>query len=273
MAILADFHLHSEHSTDSQAPIADMIQAAVNKGLKSICFTEHMDKGFPGCEKYPAPAFEVNVDSYLYDLLTKKKQFEKDIEVYFGLEMGLQESAFRDNAIIAKSHEFDFIIGSIHLVDGKDPYDPDFFKEVTGKAAVTNYFKATLANIKKFQNFDILGHMDYIARKLPEGEDFFKPSDYSDLLDEILTFLIENEKGIELNTSPLVKGFKNPNPHIDILKRYKELGGDRITVGSDAHKPENVGAKFDVAEEILKSLGYKYYCVYSNRIANYQKLV
>jgi histidinol-phosphatase (PHP family) len=273
MAILADFHLHSEHSTDSQAPIADMIQAAVNKGLKSICFTEHMDKGFPGCEKYPAPAFEVNVDSYLYDLLTKKKQFEKDIEVYFGLEMGLQESAFRDNAIIAKSHEFDFIIGSIHLVDGKDPYDPDFFKEVTGKPAVTNYFKTTLANIKKFQNFDILGHMDYIARKLPEGEDFFKPSDYSDLLDEILTFLIENEKGIELNTSPLVKGFKNPNPHIDILKRYKELGGDRITVGSDAHKPENVGAKFDVAEEILKSLGYKYYCVYSNRIANYQKLV
>ena len=273
MAILADFHLHSEHSTDSEAPIADMIKSAVDKGLKTICFTEHMDKGFPGCEKYPAPAFEVNVDSYLYDLVTKKKEFEKDIEVYFGLEMGLQESVFKENAIVARSHEFDFIIGSIHLVEGKDVYEPDFFDEITGKAAVTRYFKTILSNIKRFQNFDVLGHMDYIVRRLPEGEDFYKPSDYSDIIDEILTFLVENEKGIELNTSQLLKGFKNANPHIDILKRYKELGGDIITIGSDAHKPENVGAKFDVAEEIMKDVGFKYYCVYSNRIANYQKLV
>lgn len=272
MPLKADYHMHSSYSEDSSTPMEELIKASVSKGLKKICITEHNDFGYPVTEQFPEGSWICNVDAYLYDLVKYKEMYDKDIEVNFGIELGLQESVFRENALASKAHEFDFIIGSIHVVDGKDPYWPGYFDGKTDKQAVTEYLQTTLKNIRRFQNFDVLGHLDYIVRKLPGGEVAYKVSDYSDIIDEILEFLIENEKGIELNTSALAKGFSNPNPHRDIIKRYKELGGEIITIGSDAHKVESVAANFDVAEQILVDNGFKYYTTFTNRIANYEKI-
>ncbi len=273
MAIKADYHLHSVHSEDSETPIEETVKAAISLGLEKICFTEHVDHGFPVTAEHPEGSWVCNIDSYLYDLLTIRQKYEDQIQIGFGVELGLQESVFRENALTAKSHEYDFIIGSIHLVNGLDTYWPSYFEGKTTKQAVTEYLKCTLTNIRKFQNFDVLGHMDYIVRTLPEGEGAYKVSDYTDLFDEILETLIENEKGIEINTSQLCKGFSNPNPHRELVKRYKELGGEIITIGSDAHTPDRVAAHFDVAETILKDCGFKYYTTFENRVANYNKLI
>ncbi len=272
MPIQADFHMHSHHSADSQAAMEDMIKSALDKGLKHICFTEHMDHNYPPTEEYPGGAWECNVDSYLYELLGYRAKYDRQLEVRFGLEIGMQETVVRENAITAREHEFDFIIGSIHLVNGMDTYWPEFFEGKVPKQAIDEYLQAILNNIKKFENFDVIGHMDYVVRTLPQGESAYKPSDHMDLIEEILNIVIEREKGIELNTSALLKGFSNPNPHRDIIKRYKELGGEIITVGSDAHKPERIATHFDVAEEILKDCGFKYYATYENRVAFQHKL-
>lgn len=272
MPIQADFHMHSHHSFDSEATMESMITSALDKGLKHICFTEHMDIGYPPSEEFPEGAWECNVDSYLYELLGYRSKYDRQMEVRFGLEIGLQESVLKENIITARAHEFDFIIASIHVVNGIDTYLPKFFEGKTTNQAVTEYFKTLLRNIERFENYDVLGHLDYIVRTLPGGESVYKPSDYRDIIDEILSIVVENEKGIEINTSALVKGFSNPNPHRDIIKRFKELGGEYITIGSDAHKPENVAAHFDVAEEILKDLGFKYYTTYENRVAFQHKL-
>lgn len=271
MPILADQHTHSNFSGDSKATALSMVEKAIEKGFNHICFTEHMDYDFPITEETPEGMFECNVDSYLYELLNLRSRFDDKIQIAFGLEIGMQESAFRKNAVLARSHEYDFLIGSLHLVDKVDPYDPRFFENRDTKKAVTDYFAAIIKNINQFQNFDVLGHMDYVVRKLPAGEGSYNPSEYMDYIDEIIDILLENEKGIEVNTSAMAKGFLNPNPHVDIIKRYKEKGGEIITIGSDAHSPEKLGSCFDKAEEILTGLGYKYYSVFKDRIPTYVK--
>ncbi len=273
MSIKADFHMHSHHSTDSTADMREMIESAIEKGMTQLCFTEHQDHGYPYSKEFPEGSWMLNIDSYLYELLGLREQYRDKIQVNFGIEIGMQEHVFRENAITAKSHDFDYIIGSIHVVNGFDTYDYKYFDNKTDKQAMEEFFKAELANIKKFQNFDCLGHLDYIVRTVPCKEQGYSPADYQDYIDEMLTFLIENEKGIEINTSALRKGFSNPNPHRDIIKRYKELGGEIITVGSDAHTPADVAGKFDVAEEILKDCGFKYYSTFENRVAFFHKLL
>lgn len=272
MPITADYHMHSMHSFDSDASIDSMINAAIDKGLTDICFTEHMDIGSPVTAEWPEHAWECNVDSYLYDLIMHKNKYEGKINVNFGLELGLNKAVFRENAIAAKSHEFDFIIGSIHFVNNMDTYWPEYFEGRSEKAAVEEYFKATLENVKMFNNFDVLGHMDYVVRTLPSGESGYRPFEYDMLIEEILTTLVEKEKGIEINTSQLRKGFNYANPHLDLIKKYKELGGEIVTIGSDAHDPISVGSHFDKAEEFLKEAGFKYYCTFKDRVASYHKL-
>lgn len=272
MPITSDNHLHSHHSSDSEAKMEDMVVSSISKGLSSICFTEHQDHDFPINPEHPELDFMLNVDSYLYELLTLREKYESQITVNFGIEIGLQEQVFRENALTAKAHEFDYIIGSMHVVNGFDTYDSKYFEGKSDKQAIDEYFKATLSNIRKFQNFDALGHLTYIVRTVPGGEAAYSYRNHADIIDAILELLIENEKGLELNTSALGKGFQFPNPDPNVLKRYRELGGEIITIGSDAHSPENIAIKFDVAEQILKDAGFKYYTTFEKRVAQFHKL-
>lgn len=272
MSILADQHMHTNYSFDSEASMESMVLGAIEKGLKHINFTDHNDFDYPVSEKFPEGCWDLNVDSYLYQLLSLREKYKEQIEIGFGIEIGLQDISFRKNAVLGRSHEFDFIIGSTHLVKNIDVYEPVYFEGRSANASLTEYFNEILKNIRQYQNFDVLGHLDYITRRLPGGEDLYKPSDYMDIIDEILNLIIENEKGIELNTSALNQGLRNPNPCPELIKRYKELGGEIITVGSDAHCPENIATHFKDAEEILVNAGYKYYSVFKDRVATFTKL-
>ena len=256
MSITADFHIHTAFSEDSEAPMREVIESGIAKGLTHMCFTEHMDLVFPTSDEFPTPgAFEVNTDSYLYELLKMRDEYEGKIKLLFGIELGIQTSCLKEIAAYAKSYDFDFIIASSHLVRGMDICWPSFYEGRSDEEAYREYFLTELENIKKFQNFDVYGHLDYVVR-------------YGAMLEE----LIENEKGIEINTAGIRKGLSFAHPHIGILKRYKELGGEIITIGSDAHYAKDVAADFNAAEDMLKECGFKYYTVFENRIPEYKKL-
>lgn len=275
MPIQSDFHMHSSYSGDCNTPMEEMIKASINKGLKSICFTEHNDFDFPNIpeENINENTFLLNVDSYLYELIQLREKYQNDIKVLFGIEIGLQDSCLRKNIILSKSYDFDFIIASSHLCMGLDPYYPSFFQGKQTSACYKTYFEEMLNNVKKYIGYDVYGHLDYIARYAPEGTDSsFSYFDYQDLIDEILNTIISNEKGIECNTSGLRKKLNATNPSKDILKRYKELGGEIITIGADAHLPNDVGADFDKAEILLKECGFDYYCTFENRLPTYHKI-
>lgn len=272
MPITADYHLHSSHSGDSNEPMENMIQAAIDKGLSHICFTEHMDMDYPVTKETPKDYFILNTDSYLYELALCKEKYADKLKILFGVELGLQPHLQKELALYAHSHEFDFIIGSVHIVNGKDPYYPAYFTGRSEEEAYREYFQAVIDNVKKFQNFDVCGHLDYVVRYGLSKDKDYSYEKYKDLFDKMLELILEKEKGIELNTGSLRKGMTEASPHTGVLKRYRELGGEIITIGSDAHLAKDVAADFDRATEILKDCGFKYYCVYEKRVAEFRKI-
>ena len=272
MAILSDYHIHSHFSGDSEAQMSDIIETAIARGMKSICFTEHMDMNFTYVKPEEEGMFDLSTDEYLYDLLRTKAKYNDQIEVYFGVEIGIQADLPRQLAAYVRSHEFDFVIGSVHLVNKMDPYYPAYFEGKTDEEAYREFFEEVYKNIKAYSNFDVLGHLDYIVRYGQSKDKDYCYDKYKDIIDKILTLILEKERGIEINTAGLSKGLKSTNPCKEIIKRYHELGGEVITVGSDAHIAENVAKDFDVAAEILKECGFTHYTVFENRIPIFKKI-
>lgn len=262
--MIADVHTHSGFSSDSEEPLRNIVKAALDKGLKTVCLTEHQDFD------YPTPGeFMLDVPAYREELLRVRGEFSGKIEVLFGVELGLlsyMPDTLRD---FAKSADFDFIIGSAHQIDGFDPYYPEYFEKMGGRNGISHFFDEMLASVKAFDDFDVLGHLDYIVRYSPEKG--YDPLDYREVLDEILKQLVSKGKGIEINSKG-VSTLGYPHPHPFVLKRWKELGGEIITVGSDAHDGARVAADFDKAEQALKAAGFEYYAIFRGRSPSFIKL-
>lgn len=272
MPVTADCHLHSCHSGDSDTPMESMILSGISKGLTTMCFTEHHDLNYPDSPDEAGDIFLLNADSYLYELACLKEKYKDKIRILFGLELGLQPDILRENAVFAKAHEYDFIIGSTHICRGRDPYYPDFFDGRSEEAAYREYFEEVLANIRKFSNFDVCGHPDYVVRYGPHKDQEYTYEKYRDILDEILKTLLEKEKGLELNTGGIKSGMRDFHPCTAVLRRYRELGGELITIGSDSHDAAHIAEEFDRAAEVLKECGFRYYTIFERRAAEFHKL-
>ncbi|HKM04643.1 MAG TPA: histidinol-phosphatase HisJ family protein [Lachnospiraceae bacterium] len=272
MSILTDYHLHSSFSGDSETPMEDMIQKAISIGLKTICFTEHMDMDYPLPTSDSSVSFEVNTDSYLYDLLKYKEKYSNIIQLYFGIELGLQPHIAKQNEAYAKSYDFDFILGSSHISNKRDPYYSSFFEGRSEESAYREYFLSIIDNIKNYSYFDVYGHLDYVIRYGPNTNKNYSYQKYADLFDEILKLLIQSGKGIEVNTAGLKYGLGQVHPSSDVIKRYKELGGDIITIGSDGHKTEHIAYKFSEVPDLLKSCGFHYYTIFKKRTPEFIKI-
>ena len=262
--ITADLHTHSSFSTDSDEPLFEMAKSALEKGLTTLCLTEHMDFDYP-----TAGEFQLDVKSYREELLRVRGGLSDKLELLFGVELGLLDYIPDTLYNFASAWDFDFIIGSAHQIDGFDPYYPEYFEKYGGKNGILRFFESMLASIKNFNNYDVLGHIDYIVRYSPEKS--YNPLDFREILDEILKTVISNGKGIEINTKGLDSlGYVHPN--ITVLKRFKELGGEIVTVGSDAHDRTRVAAGFDKAEQALKAAGFDRYAVFKARKPTFIKV-
>ena len=271
MALTADFHLHSSFSGDSDASMDEMIQKAISLGLTHMCFTEHYDPDFV-YPKGESGTFELNTDSYLYDILRFREKYYGQIQIMFGVELGLQPHLKDELEFYTNTHDFDFIIGSSHICNRKDPYYPSFFEGRTEDEAHQEYFESILECVKTAPYFDVYGHLDYVVRYGPTKNANYTYQKHADIIDKILQAILDEGKGIELNTSGFRSGLNQPNPCIDIIRRYRELGGEIITIGSDAHEVAHVGADFDKAASILKDCGFKYYSVFEKRAPHFIKL-
>lgn len=260
-----DQHMHCNFSGDSDALPEDMIKAGIAHGLSGICFTDHLDYDYP--EK--PNIFLLDFDNYFKVLSDLREKYTDKISVNIGIELGLQTQAAGQNLAVAEKYPFDFIIGSSHVVNHMDPYYPEFFAGRDEDAAYMEYFESVLENINSGVDFDVYGHIDYVVRYGPNKNAFYTYEKFKDIIDEILTQLISKGKGIEVNTGGFKYGLGHPNPTEDIIKRYRELGGEIITMGADAHVPEYVAYEFDKTAQIIKNCGFKYYTVFKNRKAEF----
>lgn len=269
--IYYDSHVHTAFSTDSKTPMADMVRQGIQNQLKAITFTDHMDYHFPlkynwDTSEGTAP-FTFDIDRYIARITELKQLYQGQIDLYCGVEIGLKEDASIDNFVLSQNQNLDYAIGSIHLVDNMDPYYSEYWESFGEEHGLLKYFEATLDNLQNLGEIFIntLGHLDYIVRYAPSGYQFYSYQKFAGLIDEILRILVHRGIALEVNTSGYKNGSSMPNPNEEIIQRYRELGGEQITFGSDAHTPDLLSKHFDDAEKIVRHAGFSYYTTFIQR--------
>lgn len=268
----ADYHLHTSFSDDSENPIENVIKEAIEKGFDEICITDHVDYGVKHdrenltddeLREYEKN-FLLNVDypNYFKTLEKVKKKYKDKIKIKVGLEFGVQTHTIEQYNELFDKYDYDFVIMSVHQVDNKEFWNGDYQRGKTQEEYYRGHYQEMLGVVKNFNNYSIIGHLDHHTR-YDYGEPFSSP-EIDELIDEILKTAIANGKGIEVNTSYYRYGLRDLTPSRKILKRYKELGGKILTVGSDSHKPGDLGDYFDETIETLKDIGFEGFYTFTN---------
>lgn len=266
--VYADYHVHSDYSDDSWYLMEEVVKDAIQLGLEEICFTDHVDYGVKPDWK-PEDVFQigankevknVHYDLYFAELERLTKKYADQIKIKTGLEFGMQVHTIAPFEKLYQSHVFDFILLSIHQIEDKEFWLGEFQKGRTHEETYDRYYDEMLQLVTSYQDYSVLAHMDLVRRYLDKEVDLFYYS--KDKIKKILEIVIENNKGIEVNTSSYRYGINGLTPSIEILKLYHELGGKIITIGSDSHKPEHLAWKINESKELLKSLGYTQFCTF-----------
>lgn len=256
-----DCHTHSSFSSDSSASMQGMTRKGKNIGLSGICFTDHIDIDYEN----PQVSYDFSYEDYINEVNDARASMTGNFEIYAGIELGLQPHTLADNEALIKGRSYDFIIGSIHCVNKTDMYLEAFLRGIpTDHEAIMRYFSELQFCIDSFDDFDVLGHMDGIRRYIRNSESFSFQL-YREQIQNALQTLIKSNKGIEVNTSGLRYGLSSFHPLPEIIKLFKQLGGEIITLGSDSHTPETLGYRFKEALDMLSDIGFKYYTVFKNR--------
>ncbi len=265
---LIDHHTHTNYSPDAD-PLVSMqcyIDEAKKLGVEGVMFTDHVDL------ESPIELFMEIIDYESYQKEVERLRVETNFPIYMGVEIGYQPQLHQKYNDFLKTYAFDFVICSMHLADGLDFYYGDFFTGKTQEESYLRYFEVVLACVEVYDDYDVFGHLDFIIRygKFEVSDYDFKK--YQHVIDQILSTIISKNKGIELNTSGLRYGLAHMHPKFEIIKRFKELGGKNITLGSDAHRIEDYLKDFDIALELLRKAGFDEIAVYKNRVPSYVKI-
>lgn len=276
--MFADYHVHTEFSDDSIYPMEDVIKDAVQMGIDEICFTDHVDYGIKvdwdsGEEivyRGNEPFANVDYPRYMDEIKRMKELYGDKITIRTGLEFGMQTHTILQYQALFDRYPFDFIILSIHQVEDKEFWTQEFQAGRTQKEYNERYYEELLDVVKAYKNYSVLGHMDLIVRYDKAGVYPFE--NVSPLIEEILKTVIADGKGIEVNTSSHRYGLSDSTPSKEILRLYRELGGRIITIGSDSHKPEHLGAYIEETKDLLKSLGYEEFCTFDRMKPVFHKL-
>ena len=259
-----DFHMHTRVSFDGKETGLAMAQAAVAAGLTEICFTDHMD--YDPLEKMGNLAFDIDAYNAEYDNLTLP-----GLKIRRGMEFGMtvdNREQFRKDLQL---RPFDFVLGSIHFVDQLDVYYQEYWQDKTVFQAERRFLEATLDCVRIHEDYDVLAHLTYLGKAFSHPAHRTIPyAEHRELADEILKTVAQHGKGLEINTSGVDRcgGYL---PTADYLRRFRELGGEIVTIGSDAHQAYRVGQYAFDACEILKDI-FGYVCTFEERRPIFHKL-
>lgn len=245
--MLFDNHSHTKFSSDSEMKVEEAVKAAEGLGI-GLVLTEHLDYDYIFCKNYNGKDFRFEPREYWAEYAPYRGE-----SLRLGVEIGLTDTSRDFNMEFIQKAPFDLVIGSIHMLDGSDLYYPDFYEGKTKEAAYGQYLRTMAEMLRKNPEIDVLGHIDYMCRYAPYEDKNIDISDFRAEIDDVLKAVLETDTVMELNTRRLgdAKAVKHL---VSIYKRYKELGGKYITLGSDAHVAENIGMNFGVALEIAKEI-------------------
>lgn len=252
-----DYHMHTSFSADSEASMEEMVKSAIQKQLKEICFTEHIDYDYPD----PSIVFDFSYDDYSAKIAAMQQKYGEQLSIKKGVEIGLQPHLYDKYRSYIQQHTFDFVICSLHTVENGSLHYREIFKNRTNEEAFRTYYEELYSIIQQFNDYDVLGHVDLIKRYTKEPVQNL----FHEELGEIFKRVIHEGKGIELNTSGLRYKLSHNLPSPDVLKLYYDLGGKIITLGSDAHHPKDIGFHFKESLDLLESIGFEHIATFHKR--------
>ncbi len=263
---LVDCHIHSQFSKDSKMSAEEVCETAKRIGIKELCFLEHLD-------------FDPNDVSYGYYNYEKamaeterlKTVYKNSLKIYGGVEVSYQEEYYDQITDYLKNKVFDLIVGSVHFVQRT------FLADWIPARESSNQEKPYLPYFQELKKtaasgiFDVIGHFDYF-RRYSTNPGTIKLNDYYGEIADILDVMVENNIGLEVNTS----GLRHPNqtifPEAEVVRKFKERGGTIVTIGSDAHRTSHLGIGFTQAFALLKQAGFNSIAVFERRNPRFVKL-
>ena len=256
---ITDCHMHSKNSPDAQDSVVLMCENAARMGLYAVAVTDHCE-----CNVYRQEEYDKAIrTSYLQT--RNADNIYRDLHVLAGVELGQPAQAPEDAEELLSSMEFDFVIGSVHNVPNREDFYYLRYTEENAAQILDEYFDELMATIR-WGNFDTLAHITYPWRYIERRDGIIISMErYRDRFDQVFRMLIQKEKALEINTSDLRNGGSEAAPGFELLKRYRELGGKLVTIGSDAHRWMDVGAGIEMGLEMLSRAGFRYFTVYAGR--------
>lgn len=262
-----DYHVHTSFSYDSEEDINSMCRKAIEIGLKEIAFTDHVD--IVTNKKWNWQIDLINRNEVIQ---LAKKIYNKQLKIINGIELGQPQSNPSEYEEFLKISCFDFIIGSIHNLNYNKEIEFLNYSNIDCEEMYDEYMNSEIELAQSY-DFDVLGHIT-----LPQRYMYMSIKKTMDLLPfekkykHLFEILLDRGKGIEINTSGLRKGARETLPSVQVLKWYRQCGGETITIGSDAHSAKNLSYGIKETYDLLKELGFKYLMTYERRIGKKHKI-
>lgn len=266
---LIDYHLHTSCSRDGSGEVIDHCREAVKRGFREICFTNHQEwisvvGGF-----YDYAMRNEGWEQHLRDIEAARKEFPM-LSIKLGCETGYYPEYLDDIIRFTKRFPFDYIIGSVHSLEGKMLDDKTISSNTNSTVQIQwmrKYFSA-IKDMVKHSYFDCIGHLDLVKKHIPlHGFD-----EYQDLIQDIAETMNGNDIGFELNTSGWHQSPQDCYPAVSLLKILKDAGIRKVAIGSDSHSPETLGQDIQKGLDLLKRVGFDSVCTFSNRVPTYHSL-
>ncbi len=250
MHIPHDYHIHSSFSFDCQMSLEQICERAIALGIPEICITDHVDfvPGDPSTGYFQPEAYFAAIEAC-------REKFGDRLTIRAGAEMGEPHRFPYESEILADEYPFDFILGSLHWVQDEMVLQREYFTHRSPQEAYIAYF-TELHTMVRVGGFDVLGHLDVVKRYGFDVYGTFDPQEFEEPIREVLRACVEVGIGLEVNTSTLRRPVHQPSPTLTVLKWYREMGGEIVTLGSDAHELAHIGYALADMVALLKAAGF-----------------
>ncbi len=256
-----DYQVHSFRSHDGKATIREQCARAVALGLDEIGFSEHKD-----FDPADPVVNHFDYEVYLREIEAARREWGGRLKIRAGVEIDYQDWFEEEIATYLAAHPFDFVIGSVHYVDRFTVMTPEYNRTRDARTAYTDYFKAVGDSVKSGL-FDILGHLEYANRRGLAAWGPYQAEAYRAELTELLDLVIAQGLTFEINTAGLHQNLGVTYPTAETVALYAERGGKRLSIGSDAHHPDQLAHAYPEAARIALANGLTHVCIWEGRQA------
>ena len=254
-----DIHTHSTYSSDGRSSLDDMAEAALAQGVDVFGVSEHFNYDYERMHLLLDGKEDVPIDEagYFAHIRRLQKRYAGRMQVLAGAEFGFDHSSRAQERYARTAEKYcpDFIVNSVHTCLGGDCYFPSYCDGKSKEYAYNSYLYRVLESLDAAYPYDVVAHIGYCSRNATYPDPKLRYEEFADILDEILRRIVKKGKILEVNTNTKTAGSAFL-PDSDILARYRELGGEKVSFASDAHDTARICDKFGLVCEKLASLGF-----------------